>query len=185
MRHFIEQIKNLTFQKSSNHTVISRLFQNVNDELLFTSDVHEILRDISTNELCFLIFNMGNLARYSQVNIKAATLNRLFSEIILSSKLNTKMLTQCLYGAGKLAEAGRLQDSLAQQHIQALVAQLTTSHPNPQDIANTIWGLGKLIEYRLLNLDILELPISGFMAQMNVDVLSNIELGQIIYGFSQ
>ena len=95
------------------------------------------------------------------------------------------MLTQCSYGAGKLAEAGRLQDSLAQQHIQALVAQLTTSHPNPQEIANTIWGLGKLIECRLLNLDILELPISGFMAQMNVDVLSNIELGQIIYGFSQ
>jgi hypothetical protein len=125
---------------------------------------------VKTKELCFLIYNLGQLAEYSRNEIESFVINDIFSELRYAKSLDDKQIGNCFSGLGKLATYQKLKGTLSIENIDNLTNRLQSLNSSTLAIANAIHGLGKLAEKTSILLPLQYSPVISRLVE-SLDVL--------------
>lgn len=167
-----------------NAAKVAPLIASLNKALNSQSDARRVLQPLSTEELAFLLYNLGKISRFSGVLLDVYALSQIVKELGYSRSITSKMIANAFYGLGLIAKNKRLEGVFRVDALAPMLARLLSSNPNSQEIANTIYALGELTNRNHL-LNPVSLPLDEMLATLSLQNCNYIDLRQLLQGLSR
>ncbi len=169
----------------SGYINVNQLVDDLNKQFASAGDIKSFFEPISTKDLSYLLYNLGQIAHQSFTNINGNLISAVLKEINYSRTKSAKIFVTAIYGAGLIAKKSKLDGFVAAETLNSLLNKLTIISVNYQQIANTIYGLGALAKAGRMNAEIGASDLQSLLCQLRTINPDAQAISNTIYGLGE